>query len=272
MNSKTHSAVGPPQWLRSDSMPLAGDGDYLAGLHVAQEPRAYGVQGAALAGYGPAVGQLAYAQRAEAHGVARGDELARGHDREGVRALEAVHGGADGRLDGAGAQPLAGYDVAYDLAVGGGGEDGALELELLAQLAGVGEVAVVREGHAALYVAYDDGLGVLARAPAGGAVAAVAYGHLPAREAAHDVLGEDVVHKAHVLVAGYHAVVVYRDAAALLAAVLQRVEGAVGHGDDVLVLGAGDDAEDAALLVQLIEELRFHSSFHSPMMRRMTSW
>ena len=37
---------------------VAGDGHYLAGLDVAQELRAYGVEGAALAGYGPAVGRL----------------------------------------------------------------------------------------------------------------------------------------------------------------------------------------------------------------------
>ena len=240
---------------------VAGYGDNLARLHVAQEPGAYGVEGAALAGYGPAVVKLAYAQWAEAEGVARGDELARGHDREGIRALEVVHGGTYGLLNGAGAQALAGYDVADDLAVRGAGEDGAVKLQLCAQLAGVGEVAVVREGHAALDVAYDYGLRVLARAPSGGAVAAVADCHLAGGQVPHDLGREHLVHEADVLVAGDDAVVVDGHAAALLAAVLQRVERAVGHGYDVLA-GAGYDAEYAALLVQLVKDkFSLHSRF-----------
>ena len=192
------------------------------------------------------------------------------HDREGVSALEAVHGGTYGLLDGAGAQPLARYDVADDLAVRGAGEYGAVELQLGAQLAGVGEVAVVRQGHAALDVADDYGLGVLAGASAGGAVAAVADGHLAGGQLAHDVLGEHLVDQADVLVAGDDAVVVDGDAAALLAAVLQRVERAVGHGHDVLAR-AGNDAEHAALLVQLVKDKVSLHVYHSPIMRRITS-
>ena len=114
---------------------------------------------------------------------------------------------------------------------------------------------------AALDVADDYGLGVLAGAAAGGAVAAVAYGHLTGGQLAHDVLGEHLVHQTHVLVAGDDAVVVDGDAAALLAAVLQRVERAVGHGYDVLA-GAGYDAEYAALFVQLVKDkFSLHSCF-----------
>ena len=237
-----------------------GDGDDLARLHVAQELCAYGVERAALAGDDPAAVYLAYAQRAEAYGVAHGYELARAHDREGIGALEAVHRAGDRLLDGAGAYALARDGVGDDLGVRGGAEDGAVELVALAQLGGVREVAVVREGHAALDVADDEGLGVLAALAAGGAVAAVGDGHAPLGQLAEHVLREDLADEARVRVAGDDAVVVHGDAAALLAAVLQGVERVVRDAQDVRALFPHVDAEYAALLVQLAENVCSHVS------------
>ena len=129
-------------------------------------------------------------------------------------------------------------------------EDGALQLQLLAQLGGVGQRAIVGQRHAALDVVDHQRLGVGATGAAHGAVAGVADGHLPGGQPFEHVCGEHVVDQAHVLVAGDQAVVVDRDAAALLAPVLQCVQAVVAGGGDVhAVLRV--DSEDAALLVEL---------------------
>ena len=81
MYSNTHIVW---ERCRSESLDaaqtVAVSDDDLTGLDVPHEFGADGVQGAALAGKGPAgtIGQLADAQRAEAVGVAGGDQLAWG--------------------------------------------------------------------------------------------------------------------------------------------------------------------------------------------------
>ena len=64
-----------------------------------------------------------------------------------------IHSDGDRRLDGWVAQPLLDDEVSDDLAVRGGLEDGAPALQLPAKGVGVGEVAVMGQGHAALVVA-----------------------------------------------------------------------------------------------------------------------
>ena len=116
------------------------------------------------------------------------------------------------------------------------------------------------EGHAALDVPDDQRLGVLAALAAGGAVAAVADGHAAAGQLAEDVLGEHLAQEPRVHVAGDDPVVVDGDAAALLAAVLQRIERVMRYIDDVGAVVAHVDAEYAALLVQLAENICSHCS------------
>jgi len=78
------------------------DDDDLAGADVALELGADGVERAGLGGKDDgAVLQLTHAEGPEAVHIARGDELCRRRENEGIRALDAVHRGGDGRFDGA---------------------------------------------------------------------------------------------------------------------------------------------------------------------------
>ncbi len=57
-------------------------------------------------------------------------------------------------------------------------EDGTLVLQLTAQLDGIGQVAVVAEGHGAAAMPHDHGLGVGPHTAAGGGVAHMAGSHV----------------------------------------------------------------------------------------------
>ena len=125
----------------------------------------------------------------------------------------------------------------------------------------------------------DHGLGVGTAALTGGGVAHVAGGHLGAvGQFLQHALGKDFADKAQVAVAGQHAVHIQRDAAALLAAVLQGVEGTVYGADHVGLAGLVIDAEDTAFFMQRLGILGnfTHSAFCSvfsdqPSRRFMTS-
>ena len=116
----------------------------LAGADVPLELGADGVQSAGLGGeHHTAVLQLAHTQGAETVGVPDGNEFGGGGDHQGVGAHDFVHGGGDGGFNGGGLQALLDDDVGDNLGVGGGVEDGALAFQLLTQLMGIGQVAVV---------------------------------------------------------------------------------------------------------------------------------
>ena len=83
-----------------------------------------------------------------------GDELRRRGEDEGIRALDAVHRGGNSLFDGAAVESLLHDDVGDNLTVGRGLEDGAATFKLLPQLAGIRQIAVVRERHAALEVVH----------------------------------------------------------------------------------------------------------------------
>ena len=98
---------------------------------------------------------------------------------------------------------------------------------------------------------------------AGGGVPHMAGGHVGLRLAhrGHHLGGEHLVHQTQVPVAGDDAVLVDGHAAALLAPVLQGIQGRIhGHGH---ILGAGFvvDAEDTALLVERVSKIRHSDSF-----------
>ena len=112
----------------------------------------------------------------------------------------------------------------------------------VAQLLGVGEVAVVADGERAARVVDGEGLGVLDVRAAGGGVAHVADGDAPG-SARQLVLREGVLHEAHRAVGVELLAVGGDDAGRLLPAVLERVQPEVG---EVGRLGVAEDAEDAA--------------------------
>ena len=80
----------------------------------------------------------------------------------------------------------------------------------------------------------------------------------------HHLRGKDLVHKAEVPVAGDHPVVVDGHAAALLAAVLQSVQGRVDGQGHILGAGLVVDTENAALFVERVGKIRHANSFVSP--------
>ena len=223
----------------------------LPGQDVPLKLGADGVQGAGLGGehHAPVL-QAAHAQRPEAVGVPDGDELGGGGDHQGVGPLDPVHGGGDSVLDRGGLQPLLDDDVGDDLRIRGGLENGAPALQLLPQLVGVGQVAVVGQGHAALVVVHQDGLDVALVVGPGGAVAHVAHGDGAGAQGAEPLLRKHVVHQPHIPVGGEKPVIVHYDARALLPPVLQGIQGIVGQGGHVGGL-RGIDAEDPALLMQV---------------------
>ena len=200
-------------------------------------------------------------------GITRGDELLRAHDHQRIRALNALHGAQHGLLDAFAPQPLLRDDIGDDLGIAGGVEDRASQLQLLAQLPGVNEVAVMAQSQGALEVIDQQGLGIAAALGAGGAVAAVAHGHAALMELFQHITGKNLVDQTHVLVAVDHAVVVDGDAAALLPAMLQGVEGVVGGGHHAGFSVLEVDTEYAAFLMQLVK--RVHA--HSPIKRFMIS-
>ena len=181
--------------------------------------------------------------------VARGDEPSRGqeHEREGAPHLRRA---LDDRVLEA-LPATARVEVEDDLGVGGRLEDRARRLQLVAQLGGVHEVAVVADRDRAAVAVDEDTAarstsGCRPRSSSGRGRSAGRPGS--ARELG---LGEDVVHEAHRPVGDRAAR--RRTAAmpgALLAAVLQRVEAEVG---EVRGLGVAEDAEDAAFVVELVE-------------------
>ena len=131
------------------------DDNDLAGADVALKLGADGVERAGFRREdNRAVLQMPHAEGTEAVGVARGNELRRRGEDEGIRALDAVHRSGDSLFDGAAVESLLHDDIGDDLAVGRGLEDGAAAFKLLPQLAGVRQVAVVRERHTALEVVH----------------------------------------------------------------------------------------------------------------------
>ena len=190
--------------------------------------------------------QKTEAQRADAHGIAHGDDRVLGHEEQRVGSLHPRQRVGDPVLDG---DFLARRDEVHEhLGVGVALEDRAACLELGPELVGVGEVAVVADGERAARVVDRDRLRVLDVRAAGRRVADVADRDAP-RQLGQLLLGEGVLHEPHRPVRVELLAVARDDAGRLLPAVLQRVQAEVGH---VGRFGMVEDAEDAALVVKVV--------------------
>ena len=129
-----------------------------------------------------------------------------------------------------------------DLRVGRRGEDGALLLQFVAQVAAVYEVPVVAEGHIPVLGGGQNGTGVAGQRTSRGGIAHVADGAVPG-EIREVPPTEDFGDEAHALGQMHGRSVEGRHAGGLLPAVLERIEpvhGQLGR------LGMPVDAEDAA--------------------------
>ena len=84
--------------------------------------------------------------------------------------------------------------------------------------------AVAGNGHLAFHMAYGHGLGIFPPVAFRRAIQAMAHSHF-ARAQAFQYLGlEYIGHKPQILIAADHTVVIHRDAAAFLPAMLQRIK------------------------------------------------
>ena len=116
------------------------------------------------------------------------------------------------------------------------------------RIVGVHEVAVVADGDRAAVALDEVRLRVRGHGVARGRVAHVADGPVPGKRV-EPRLREHVVHQPHALLEPDRLPVARRDARRLLAAVLQGVEPHVG---EVRGLGVAEDAEEAALVVEVV--------------------
>ncbi len=128
-------------------------------------------------------------------------------------------------------------------------EDGAFTLQIAPQLARIGDVTVVRHRDLPFIAGHRKRLGVQQHRVAGRRIARVSDGQLT-RQSSQHFRREDVGHMAHALVIVNMAAVARRDAGALLAAMLHRVQAQIGEicGFRVPVNG-----EHAAFVVEFIE-------------------
>ena len=225
----------------------------LAGQYIAHKVGTYGVQRAGFRSKSPAgaIRQLANAERAEAIRIARGDQFGVGHNDQAVSTHDLLHRAADSCFNIRADQAVLGQQIADDLGVRSAVEDRTVHFQLVAQLGGIGQVAVVADGHSALAVVQNHGLGVGAGALAAGGIAHMAGGHLGIlRQVSQHARGKYLADQAKIAVAGQHTVHVQGNAAAFLAAVLQGIQRAVHGADHVGFAGGIIDTEHAAFFMQ----------------------
>ena len=216
------------------------DHEQLAAAELALGLGADEVERAGLGGDRPAVVEPPEHERPEAVRVAEGEQLPVGERAHGVRALEPAHRVRDRLLERGRVVRDQGGD---QLGVRARAELDPVGLQLVAELAGVDEVAVVAERDRARAAVLDDRLRVRPLRRAGRRVARVPDREL-AVEPAEVLLVEDLRDEAHLAEHRQVAAVRDRDPRRLLAAVLERVQAEVREPRDVAVGCA--DAEDAA--------------------------
>ena len=151
----------------------------------------------------------------------------------------------------------------HHFGVAGGLEDRPGADQLVAQLAGVDEVAVVPDRDLAVGAIDQEGLRVLDRALAGGRVPGVTDRQVAAK-AVDGFFLEGIRHLTHAADDAHLGAVTDGNAGALLPAVLQRVEPERGQACGSRV---PEDAEDAALVFELVMRLQRLASRRRPLAR-----
>ena len=224
-------------------MPPARQAHGLAGAHLAHQARADLIEGARLRGDAVAAFEPADHQRAHAVRVAEGDQLVLG-ERHGRERADQASADGDDRIEQR--TGLTRQQRGDELGVGGRLQWLRVVADLLAQRVGVGQVAVVAEGHQAVAAVAGDRLRVLPLVGPRGRVADVTDRRM-AGQAAQRRLVEHRADQAQVTLHHHVPVVGDRDAGAFLAAVLERVERKERQAGDVPA--RGDDAEHPALVV-----------------------
>ncbi len=230
------------------------DDDHFARRDVADELGAIDIEAAGLGRQNPrAVIELADAERAEAMRVSRTDELVFRHNGQAIRTLDFLEAFEHFFLNRLLAR--ARDEVHEDLGVDGGLEDRALLLELVADLGGVREVAVVRERDLAACVVDHERLRVRQEARARCRIAHMADGDVLIFHV-RQLVAEDLIDEAHATRDVHPRAIRQRDAGALLPAMLQGIEAEVRHFRDIF--RPRIDAVDAALLFPFVCDIIHH--------------
>ena len=223
------------------------DDDHLTRQDVAHELCADDVEAAGLRREDPAaLLRLAEAERTEALRIAGADELVLGHDRQAVAALDHLEALDDAFLDCllVGARD----EVHDDFRIDGGLEDRALLLELMANLGGIRQVAVVGKRDLAARVVDEQRLRVGEQARARRRIAHMADGDALVLHV-RNLMAEYFVDEAHAARHIHPGAVRDGDAGALLPAVLQGIEAEVRQAGDIFRMGV--HAVNAAFLFPL---------------------
>ncbi len=224
---------------------VARDDDDLAVLDLAHELGADDVEGARLGGQHPRLAEAAEHQRPDTDGITRADHHVVGDAGERVGAFDLqqrIHEALDdAALLGAGDQ------MEDDLGVRGRLTDGARLDQIGANREGIRQVAVVRHGETALVEIGKQRLDIAKHDVAGGRIAVVAEGDATLQAGDHVSLVEVVADEAEAALLVEARAVIGDDAAAFLAAMLERVQAERRQRGRILV---AEDAEHAAFLAQ----------------------
>ena len=198
---------------------------HLAGRHVPLVGGTHQVEGAGLGAEGSGAIHGTHGQGPEAPGIPGGDEDIGGEDEQREGAASLAEGHHHSLFQGVG---LGAVDEGQQhLAVRGAGEGVAVGDEAGPQGLGVGQVAVVAEGHLAEAPMDEKGVGGGGHVATGGGVAGVPDGGI-ARQGVQDGLGEHIRHVALGLVEEQLPAIAGADAGGLLAPVLEGIEAQVG--------------------------------------------
>ena len=232
--------------------PLGIHRHHLAGSNVPDKFCSHRIQGTGLRGKadGPFPG-FTHAQRAKALGISGGDKLGWRGNHQTVCPFQPLHSPVHCIFYAAAFQPLLDNHIGNHLGVGGGMENGAPLLQLGAQGKGVGQIAVMGQGHAAFVVVDYQGLDVDHVAAPGGGIAHMAYHHVAPAQSLQFLLAEHLVYQAHAPAVPEHPVVIDHDARTLLSPVLQSKQPIVCKGCHIHG-GLGINAKDTTLFVNVV--------------------
>ena len=194
-------------------------------------------------------------------GVSASNHFRRAHDHHRIRTLDNPHHIEHGILNGSAFQTFLGDNVGNHLGIRRGVEDRALGLQLIPQLGCVGQCAVTRQGHRALVMIDQQRLGVGAALHIRRRIAAMAKGHVAFLDLLQHIAGEDLRHQTVLAVLLHHTIRVDAHTAAILAAVLQRVERMVGVRHHALAILAVN-TKYTTLVLRLVKLLVGVFSLH----------
>ena len=237
-----------------DRSPCRPDDQHLAGLDVAHVGRADQIERARFRRHRPGIAETAERQRAEAVRIADGDQAVLGDQRERERAGQLRDRLDDRVLDRSGLRPR--IEMEHDFGVAVGLEDRSGAHQPLADFVRVDDVAVVADADLAVHAIDQDRLRVRELALAGGRIARVADRDRAGQRRERGLV-EDLVDVAHALHDPHALAVGRRDAGALLAAMLQRVEPEIGQ---LRRFRVSVDSEHPAFILELVEHKRLQLS------------